>query len=205
MNRHYILALLDDTVKTVSCKFRDGFKPYTYKTRLALAAGDRVVVDTPSNGLQVCEVTQVHDLPEMDPNSSTDYKWIICKVDMESYEANLASDTNKFKSIHTARIAAHRQQVRAALVAELPFLEAMAAQSNTLPTTQPVVMSGQTFASNHATAEQQGFMWQEQGGVPEDNPYKDGTSQSAQWIAGYRSAIKQAHAPKGPGMATGQA
>jgi len=185
MNKHYILALLDDTIKTVSCKFRDGFKPYTYKTRLPLAVGDFVVVDTPSNGLQVCEVTQLHDLPELDPNSSTDYKWIITKVDLAAYRDQLAEDTAKFKTIHTARIDAHRKQVRAALIQELPFLEAMAAQSNALPQTPEVIDQG--LAPN---AFQQGFKAYMSRVNPEENPYRDGTGLAKDWTDGYREAVR---------------
>lgn len=178
MNKHYILALLDPTVRTVSVSFNGSFKSYTYKTRLELAVGDKVVVDTPQNGLQVVPVTAVHELPELDPGSATDYKWIVAKVDLTEYAANVESDAAKFKEVNAARIRHHREQVRAQLVNELPFLQTMVENA-----------AASEMVVNEAYV-QEGFTAHGQGAKPEDNPYPAGTRRSDEWIHGYREAVR---------------
>lgn len=89
--------------KTVGCMFSGSGKLYTYKTRLDLVKGDKVVVDV--NGeFKVVEVGAVHSTPQIDPKAAKGfYKWIVSKVDLEHYAAEKASDTKKLVPTKTIR------------------------------------------------------------------------------------------------------
>lgn len=175
MNKHYILSLFDETVKTVGVKFNGIGRSYTYKTRLELAVGDKVVVDTPSNGFQVVDVVRIDDEPDFEVDSLIDYKWIVCKVDVTEHEANQAKDAELHKEIAKVQRKHHREAAKNALAAQLPGL------ANLLgAVAQP---EGES-AAFHA-----GFTARCQGDKPEDNPYKQGLH-SDEWIRGYREATR---------------
>jgi len=62
---------------------------YTYVTDIKdLAVGDTVVVPVKST-IALAFVVQVDDECEIEPDDSTEYKWVIAKIDMAPYEANL--------------------------------------------------------------------------------------------------------------------
>ena len=46
MNSDYIQTVVDETIKTVSCRYEKNGKEYTFKTRLDLKVGDQVLVQT---------------------------------------------------------------------------------------------------------------------------------------------------------------
>lgn len=125
MNKHYILSLFDETVKTIGVKFNGLGRSYTYKTRLELEVGDQVVVETPSNGLQVVEVVRVDEEPDFEIDSSIDYKWTVCKVETATYEADKAKDAELHKEIARVQRRHHRDAAKNALAAQLPGLAAM--------------------------------------------------------------------------------
>jgi hypothetical protein len=64
-------------------------KEYTYVTHLQdLKVGDLVVVvvaETP----KVVIVTSVHEELAIEPNESTQYKWVVAKIDMDSYRKEM--------------------------------------------------------------------------------------------------------------------
>lgn len=178
MNKHYILSLFDDTVKTVGVKFTARECTYTYKTRLALAAGDEVVVETPSNGLQVVTITRVDEEPDFDVNSVIDYKWIVCKVDRTEYDAALARDAELHKEIAKVQRRNHREAAKNALAQSLPGLATfLNAGKEPAPEVSPAFDKGRK-------ARQSGYR-------AEDNEYPPGSMAGEQWAAGWRSYAKR--------------
>lgn len=64
-----------------------GVRLYTYITHLDVAAGDTVVVYA-SGEVKLATVIKVDDQPEIEPNSTIAYKWVIDKVDMAAFNEN---------------------------------------------------------------------------------------------------------------------
>lgn len=60
---------------------------YTYVTHLPVAKGDTVVVEA-SGQTKLATVIRVDAQAEIEPNSSTAYKWVIDKVDLTAYSEN---------------------------------------------------------------------------------------------------------------------
>lgn len=138
MNSHYMLTLFDDTVRTVGVRFQGLGKTYTYKTRLPLEIGDSVVVETSSNGLQVVTVARIDEDPDIAPDSAIDYKWIVCKVDLETYTKDVERDNELLKQIRAMQRKRHREQARAAIAAELPGLALAFAEQKTHDSREPL-------------------------------------------------------------------
>lgn len=110
MKSKNIASLLMENLKTVAVSFDVGNrKNYTYKTTLDLEAGDKVVVETPSNGFQVVCVVEAHDVPQIAPDSSINYKWIVQKVDtsvrdeLEAREAEFAKEVLKLEQANVRK------------------------------------------------------------------------------------------------------
>ena len=76
--------LLADKLQFFTIQFNSSSKHYTYKApnTIQLAVGDKVVVDSPSEGLVVVVIT------EMLTNVPTQgrYKFIVSKVDLTEYD-----------------------------------------------------------------------------------------------------------------------
>lgn len=130
MNKHYILSLFDQNLKTVGATFKGGTQVYTYKTYEQYAVGDYAVVHTPSNGFQVVEITVLHETPDIDSDSKVDYKWLIQKVDVRAYDAQNLKDEGMFIKVKEAQRNAHRESARAALLAKVPSLGILEAPAN---------------------------------------------------------------------------
>ena len=98
-----ITTLLSNNYKTIECSYeRSSVKPfdkihnekfYTYKCPLDIdvKVGDALIVNPPS-GYKVVIVTAVHDQPRINPDARYEYKWIVSKVDDESYKARAANE-----------------------------------------------------------------------------------------------------------------
>lgn len=117
MNTDYIQTVTDETIKTVSAVFEYEdimAKRYTYKTRLDFEEGDMAVVNTP-HGLSIVEIVEIHDEPEIDPDSVIDFKWIVQKVDIDAIEQAEADDKAFAKKCRERIRANHRKQARVAL------------------------------------------------------------------------------------------
>lgn len=84
-NMRNVASLLDDNVTTIGALFDGRGQVYTFKILRTLAEelkrNDRVLVDT-VNGIQMVTVAEVHDEPEIDPDSGTLFKWAFAKVDL---------------------------------------------------------------------------------------------------------------------------
>lgn len=61
---------------------------YTYVTDLPLRPNDVVAVPV-QGSIKLVRVVTVDDTASIEPNSLTEYKWIICKVDLLGYAENL--------------------------------------------------------------------------------------------------------------------
>lgn len=96
-------------------KFAPGrFKSYTYVTHLSVEIGDQVLVHA-RNEVKVVRVTHVDDVVKIEPNSPTEYKWVIAKVDMAAHEANLARNF----AITAAVSDAYRNNLRRSFAAQI--------------------------------------------------------------------------------------
>lgn len=87
-NRH-LASLLQTDFTTVKVRFRDGnnTRLYTYKVPndLQVQVDDMLVVDAHYSGVCIVDVKEVHERPQIDPDANFDYKWVVGKVDLESY------------------------------------------------------------------------------------------------------------------------
>lgn len=123
MNSAYIQSIIDDTIITVSIQFPEQYaddkptysgKEYTYKTRLKLEEGDQVIVKTP-RGIQVAQVSEVHNTPRIESTAQHNFKWIMQKVDVEAYDNSEQEDSDFRDKIQEKIREKHRREARANL------------------------------------------------------------------------------------------
>lgn len=107
METHKMLNLFlaqNEDFKIVKVVFPSSSKRYTYKTTLNIEAGDKVIVDSPRDGMTVVDVVDVVPGIETDLQYSFNLKWIVQKVDTTHYEqalemeAKLNTEFNKIKA-----------------------------------------------------------------------------------------------------------
>jgi len=93
-------------------------KEYTYLTNLTdLQVGDFVIVrDMVSNVPKVVLVTSVHEELAIEPNETTQYKWIVGKVDMESYMQEQRKNRDLSQLLAISYKANMKQQFRQAIL-----------------------------------------------------------------------------------------
>ena len=89
-----------------------GTKEYTYKTLLPLEVDDYVVVQTPNNAYQVCQVRQVLLPEEAVLAIDINYKWVVQKVDFEAYEACKKTEKVLHSKLRAARIRKQRDDIK---------------------------------------------------------------------------------------------
>lgn len=94
MKNKHLISLLQTGFTTIKVEFKQGSQQYTYKAKLSegIKVEDRVIVDSPQDGLTVVKVVEVHLTPEIDLHAKFDYKWIVHKVDLTDYLATLAQE-----------------------------------------------------------------------------------------------------------------
>ena len=91
-----IAAILREDTKTISVQFINGegmtsSRNYTYITHLDVVVGDFVVVPSDGSDIwKICEVTEVHDDLNIEPNSDVKYKWVIDVIDAKAARENHA-------------------------------------------------------------------------------------------------------------------
>lgn len=91
-------------------------KEYTYLTNLTdLQVGDFVIVMV-SSVPKVVLVTSVHEELAIEPNESTQYKWIVDKVDMESYMQEQRKNRDLSQLLALSYKANMKQQFRQAIL-----------------------------------------------------------------------------------------
>lgn len=91
-------------------------KEYTYLTNLTdLQVGDFVIVMV-SSMPKVVLVTSVHEELLIEPNETTQYKWIVGKVDMESYMQEQRKNRDLSQLLAISYKANMKQQFRQAIL-----------------------------------------------------------------------------------------
>ena len=128
MNIDYLQSFTVDTIRTVAVSFIDlrsnefgvteSAKTYTYKTRANLASGDLVIA--PNNSGESIKygfaiVVEVHEVVEIEPESTIKYGWIMQKVDTDAYAEALRSDEEWRKHVRAIERKANRKKILAAL------------------------------------------------------------------------------------------
>lgn len=90
-----IAAILREDTRTISVQFVNentgtiSSRNYTYITHLDVKVGDFVVVPSGTHDLwKICEVTEVHEELDIEPNSDIKYKWVIDVIDKDGAHAN---------------------------------------------------------------------------------------------------------------------
>ena len=94
MSNESVLISLLQNASTCAVVFPGSNRKYTYKvpSGMELAVDDRCVVDSPSNGLVVVQVIEVHDESGIDVEAAFKYKWLVSKVDLVGYGTLLARE-----------------------------------------------------------------------------------------------------------------
>jgi hypothetical protein len=132
-----IAAFLRDDAKTITVRFiNDKFKgersnetllgvdwelspiAYTYVTDLDFAKGDLAIVYA-VGVLKVVLVEEVHDGVEIEPNDSTHYKWVVSKLDMAPYMANIKKNSEITSTVTHAYKQNLKQQFRSVVLANI--------------------------------------------------------------------------------------
>ena len=110
MNINTIASLLVEGIKTVKVKFPHDDQEYTYKTVLTLEVGDYVAVNVASNNRILPQVTEVHEEPELDPDSEIEYKWILCSVDLTKVNDLIAIELSIVEKLNATKRKRAREQ-----------------------------------------------------------------------------------------------
>lgn len=118
-----IAALMREDAKTISVVFinREGGdlgKQYTYVTHLDFEPGDLAVVET-TNGPAVVKVVCVHEDLAIEPGQNMKMKWVMDKVDTESYKANTQKNEEIEKFMATSYRANVRNSFKTMMLAQL--------------------------------------------------------------------------------------
>lgn len=83
-------------MKTITVKFAGAYgsvKTYVYQTDIeGIEVGDTVVVDAPSSGMTCVKVVSVEESADSVTRAT---KWIVAKVDVQSYKDRLEADKRR--------------------------------------------------------------------------------------------------------------
>lgn len=116
-----IAAIMRDDARTVDIKLNGVSDNLTYVTNLELELDDYVVVpNAKGNGFNVGVVAGVHDDLQIPPNSDIFYKWVVAKLDLTGYLANIERNGVIEQSVAYAYKSNARQSMRAAVMAGMP-------------------------------------------------------------------------------------
>lgn len=110
-----IAAILREDTKTISVQFinENGAtsRNYTYITHLDVVVGDFVVVPSGGHDMwKICEVTEVHEELNIEPNSDIKYKWVVDVINAQAARDNQARN----KEIESMLAASYRVNARQA-------------------------------------------------------------------------------------------
>lgn len=119
MRQSHILSMLQTgytTIKVVynipkavvtdpTCSLpKDVQKGYTFKTAIDVEVNDLVVVPHDKNGLAICQVVEVHKEPELDLDAPYDYKWVIDKIDLTTYQHLLKAEQKGLEGLRKLEV-----------------------------------------------------------------------------------------------------
>lgn len=115
-----VIAALQNA-KTVACVFPGSAKEYTYKIPAdwEVVTGDILVVDSPTNGLVLVTVVQVHAEADIDPTASFVYKWAVSKVDTQAYKERVVLEKQYAKQLKELQKRASQAKLLKSLIEEL--------------------------------------------------------------------------------------
>jgi len=142
MKATHLAALLAQGYTTVHVSFgAHERKNYVYKAKRGVKVGDKVIVDTPRNGLTVADVVLVDDNPKIDVRADFDYKWIVGVVDLQAYRDQMAREAEFLQALEEVEQARAREEQLKAYRESLPvdtearklFEAAVAKYTNALP------------------------------------------------------------------------
>lgn len=103
------------------CAPAPGHALYTYKARGQIAVGDRVVVESRTgSGLAIAVVHSVDPAPRIDVDSDLDYKWIVQRVDLDSYAKILDQEQAFADQLQEVERQHQRDELTAKMTAHLP-------------------------------------------------------------------------------------
>lgn len=116
-----IAAIMRDDARTVDIKLNGVPNNLTYVTNLELELDDYVVVpNSKGNGFNVGVVVGVHDDLQIPPNADILYKWVVARLDLAEYLANIERNGVIEQSVADAYKNNARQSMRAAVMAGMP-------------------------------------------------------------------------------------
>lgn len=81
-----VSLVMAEELYAVEVEFSKGGQRYTYKSQTEIAAGTKVVVDSPTNGFVVVTVVGCSKGLDTAVNKFPAYKWIVDVVDVEEYD-----------------------------------------------------------------------------------------------------------------------
>ena len=103
---NYLLSQIQTDYTTIRVVFETSRNrtKYTYKCAdLSVKKGDYVVVLSPDGAPAIGLVAGVDKFPKLDKNAAFDYKWIVCKVDLEEYNARMNGEKAFYEAIEEAQ------------------------------------------------------------------------------------------------------
>lgn len=104
MRQNHILSLLQTDYATVLVSYKldstqgDGAL-YTFKTRTFLMPGDLVVVPNIEQGFKIVRVVEYQEEPVIDLDAPYDYRWIVQRINIESYIAVVANEKEAIRKL----------------------------------------------------------------------------------------------------------
>lgn len=118
MNHSTHVFLLSDAVRAIVCQYNGvSSNSYTFKSMDPLIKeGDFVAVKSSIDakfGLTIAKVVEVDAQIDFDP--SINYKWIVQRIDMDAYNAIVASEEETVKEIRKQEKNFKKEQLRKAL------------------------------------------------------------------------------------------
>lgn len=137
VNTQHLIALLQKGYTTIEVSFvrgrPDETQKYTYKipeeVRKRTKVDDFVVVET-QHGLQVAKVKEIHEEPLIDVKAPFALKWIVCRVDRETYDDQVKRETEAVKTIERAERKAAQEKALNELLGGAMDREALQALIN---------------------------------------------------------------------------
>lgn len=113
MKYNHVASLLQTNYTTIQVTFTEGGRIHTYKVKTphSLVAGEDSVVVKVGTEYRVAQVIAVHDEPQIDTESSTEYQWIVQKVDSKDYEAVLKKEELFIETLQSVEKAKKRAEV----------------------------------------------------------------------------------------------
>jgi hypothetical protein len=127
INIDYIQTIKDPTIKTVGVKYTNnpdiafitGQQEYTYKTDLNLSIGDFVITTVIGNEKQVkyklALVTRIDEDPEIFPEDTIRYRWIVQAVNTEEHKEADLRDKNFRTWMRRVERRRHKEETAKAL------------------------------------------------------------------------------------------